>query len=48
MLCIYFIGIILYGVEGLGYKVIINNYEDVYFYVECFKEVGVIFVKSYN
>ncbi|RZP36714.1 MAG: amidohydrolase, partial [Alteromonas sp.] len=36
------------GAEGLGYKAIINNYEDAYFHVERLKEAGAISVKSYN
>ena len=31
---IYSTGTILYGAEGLGYKAIINNYEDAYFRME--------------
>ena len=45
---IYSTGTILYGAEGLGYKAIINNYEDAYFHVERLKESGAISVKSYN
>ena len=45
---IYSTGTILYGAEGLGYKAIINNYEDAYFHVERLKEAGAISVKSYN
>lgn len=42
---IYSTGTILYGAEGLGYKAIINNYEDAYFHVERLKEAGAISVK---
>ncbi|NDV92200.1 amidohydrolase family protein [Alteromonas sp. 345S023] len=45
---IYSTGTILYGAEGLGYKAIINNYDDAYFHVERLKEAGAISVKSYN
>lgn len=45
---IYSTGTILYGAEGLGYKAIINDYEDAYFHVERLKEAGAISVKSYN
>ena len=45
---IYSTGAILYGAESLGYKAIINNYDDAYFHVERLKEAGAISVKSYN
>jgi Tol biopolymer transport system component/imidazolonepropionase-like amidohydrolase len=45
---IYSTGTILYGAEGLGYKAIINDYEDAYFHVNRLKEQGAISVKSYN
>ena len=45
---IYSTGTILYGAEGLGYKAIINDYDDAYFHVERLKEAGAISVKSYN
>lgn len=45
---IYSTGTILYGAEALGYKAIIDNYEDAYFHVERLREIGAISVKSYN
>ncbi|MEW9798830.1 amidohydrolase family protein [Alteromonas sp. CYL-A6] len=45
---IYSTGAILYGAEALGYKAIVNNYDDAYFHVERLKESGAISVKSYN
>lgn len=45
---IYSTGAILYGAEALGYKAIIDNYDDAYFHVERLKEAGAISVKSYN
>lgn len=45
---IYSTGAILYGAEALGYKAIINNYDDAYFHVQRLKEAGAISVKSYN
>lgn len=45
---IYSTGTILYGAEGLGYKAIINNYDDAYFHVQRLKDSGAISVKSYN
>ncbi|WP_026376455.1 amidohydrolase family protein [Aestuariibacter salexigens] len=45
---IYSTGTILYGAEALGYKAIVNNYEDAYFHVRRLKDVGAISVKSYN
>jgi Tol biopolymer transport system component/imidazolonepropionase-like amidohydrolase len=45
---IYSTGVILYGAEGLGYKAIINNYDDAYFHVQRLKDAGAISVKSYN
>ena len=45
---IYSTGAILYGAEALGYKAIINNYDDAFFHVQRLKEAGAISVKSYN
>ena len=45
---IYSTGKILYGAEALGYKAIINNYDDAYFHVQRLKDAGAISVKSYN
>lgn len=45
---IYSTGTILYGAEALGYKAIINNYDDAFFHVQRLKDVGAISVKSYN
>ncbi|BBO29217.1 bifunctional TolB-family protein/amidohydrolase [Alteromonas sp. I4] len=45
---IYSTGTILYGAEGLGYKAIINNYDDAFFHVQRLKDTGAISVKSYN
>lgn len=45
---IYSTGTILYGAEALGYKAIINNYDDAYFHVERLRDIGAISVKSYN
>ena len=45
---IYSTGAILYGAESLGYKAIINNYDDAFFHVQRLKEAGAISVKSYN
>lgn len=45
---IYSTGTILYGAEALGYKAIINSYDDAYFHVQRLKDVGAISVKSYN
>lgn len=45
---IYSTGKILYGAEALGYKAIIDSYDDAYFHVERLKESGAISVKSYN
>jgi Tol biopolymer transport system component/imidazolonepropionase-like amidohydrolase len=45
---IYSTGTILYGAEALGYKAIIDNYEDAYFHVERLRDIGAISVKSYN
>ncbi|MDC8832360.1 amidohydrolase family protein [Alteromonas gilva] len=44
----YSTGTILYGAEGLGYKAVINNYDDAYFHVQRLKDAGAISVKSYN
>ena len=45
---IYSTGTILYGAEGLGYKAIINSYEDALFHIQRLKDTGAISVKSYN
>lgn len=45
---IYSTGTILYGAEGLGYKAIINSYEDALFHMQRLKDTGAISVKSYN
>lgn len=45
---IYSTGTILYGAEAMGYKAIINNYDDAYFHVQRLQDVGAISVKSYN
>ena len=45
---IYSTGTILYGAEALGYKAVINSYEDAYYHVQRLKDVGAISVKSYN
>ncbi len=45
---IYSTGKILYGAEALGYKAIINDYDDAYFHVQRLKDSGAISVKSYN
>ncbi|BDX07227.1 amidohydrolase family protein [Planctobacterium marinum] len=45
---IYSTGTILYGAEALGYKAIVNNYEDALFHLQRLKDVGAISVKSYN
>ena len=44
----YSTGTILYGAEALGFKAIINNFEDAYFHVERLRDIGAISVKSYN
>lgn len=44
----YSTGTILYGAEGIGYKAVINNYDDAYFHVQRLKDSGAISVKSYN
>lgn len=46
-LCLYSIGIIIYGVDG-DFKVVINNLEDVCLVLCCIKVYGVFSVKSYN
>lgn len=46
--CIFLMGIILYGVNMLGYILYIDLLEDVKFYFECLKKVGVFSVKLYN
>lgn len=45
---IYSTGTILYGAEALGFKAIINDYDDAYFHVERLRDIGAISVKSYN
>ncbi|WP_299080370.1 amidohydrolase family protein [uncultured Paraglaciecola sp.] len=45
---IYSTGTILYGAEGLGYKAIINSYDDALFHMQRLKDTGAISVKSYN
>ncbi len=45
---IYSTGTILYGAEALGYKTIIESYDDAYFHVQRLQDVGAISVKSYN
>ena len=45
---IYSTGTILYGAEALGYKAIINDYDDAYYHVQRLKDLGAISVKSYN
>lgn len=45
---IYSTGAILYGAEALGYKAIVNDYEDAFFHVQRLKDAGAISVKSYN
>nr|WP_136250508.1 amidohydrolase family protein [Ningiella ruwaisensis] len=45
---IYSTGTILYGAEALGYKAIINNYDDAFYHVQRLKDLGAISVKSYN
>ncbi|MDT0593355.1 amidohydrolase family protein [Glaciecola petra] len=44
----YSTGTILYGAEALGYKSIINDYDDAYFHVQRLQDMGAISVKSYN
>ncbi|NMH60261.1 amidohydrolase family protein [Alteromonas ponticola] len=44
----YSTGTILYGAEALGYKAVINSYDDAWFHVNRLKESGAISVKSYN
>ncbi|MGB3726340.1 MAG: amidohydrolase family protein [Glaciecola sp.] len=44
----YSTGTILYGAEALGYKAIINDYDDAYFHVQRLQDKGAISVKSYN
>lgn len=44
----YSTGTILYGAEALGYKAIIDNYDDAYFHVKRLQDKGAISVKSYN
>ena len=45
---IYSTGTILYGAEALGYKAIINSYDDALFHIQRLKDTGAISVKSYN
>ena len=45
---LYSTGTILYGAEALGFKAIIDSYDDAYFHVERLQEIGAISVKSYN
>ena len=45
---IYSTGTILYGAEALGYKAIINSFDDAYFHVKRLQDKGAISVKSYN
>ncbi len=45
---IYSTGTILYGAEAMGYKAVINDYEDAFFHVRRLKDMGGISVKSYN
>lgn len=44
----YSTGTILYGAEALGFKAIINDYDDAYYHVQRLKDLGAISVKSYN
>jgi hypothetical protein len=45
---IFSTGTILYGAEGLGYKAVINSYDDALFHLQRLKDTGAISVKSYN
>ncbi|WP_289029769.1 amidohydrolase family protein [uncultured Paraglaciecola sp.] len=45
---IYSTGTILYGAEALGYKAIIDSYDDALFHIQRLKDTGAISVKSYN
>jgi Tol biopolymer transport system component/imidazolonepropionase-like amidohydrolase len=45
---IYSTGTILYGAEALGFKAIINDYDDAFYHVQRLKDLGAISVKSYN
>lgn len=45
---IYSTGTILYGAEALGFKAIIDDYDDAYFHVQRLQDKGAISVKSYN
>lgn len=45
---IYSTGAILYGAEAMGYKAIINDYDDAFFHVQRLQDAGAISVKSYN
>lgn len=45
---VYSTGTILYGAEAMGYKAIINNYDDALYHLQRLKDVGAISVKSYN
>ena len=44
----YSTGTIIYGAEALGYKAIINNYDDALTHLTRLKDAGAISVKSYN
>ena len=44
----YSTGTIIYGAEALGYKAIINSYEDALTHLRRLKDAGAISVKSYN
>lgn len=44
----YSTGTILYGAEAMGYKAIINDYDDALFHMRRLKQTGAISVKSYN
>ncbi|MFQ3220180.1 MAG: Tol biopolymer transport system component/imidazolonepropionase-like amidohydrolase [Paraglaciecola sp.] len=45
---IFSTGTILYGAESLGYKAIINSYDDALYHLGRLKDAGAISVKSYN
>ena len=44
----YSTGTIIYGAEALGYKAIINSYDDALTHLQRLKDAGAISVKSYN
>lgn len=44
----YSTGTIIYGAEALGYKAIINSYDDALTHLKRLKDAGAISVKSYN